>query len=112
MIYPLEIRKKALDHYKENNCKNLTAEVFGITKQTLYNWLKREKLGNLEAKKRKTGSYKIDEEELICYIKQHPDALLSDVAKVFNVENSTIFFILKKLGISLNKKYSSKRNRS
>jgi len=41
--YSLDLRKRVIKAVKSNMTKDKAAEVYEITKQTIYNWLKLEK---------------------------------------------------------------------
>jgi transposase len=100
MSYSLDFRKQI---FKIKERDQLTfqqsSERFGIPIRTLFRWQKR-----IEAKtKRNRPSIKIDMEALRKDVEQHPEHYQYERAVRFGVCQSTIFYALKRLGIS-NKK--------
>ena len=104
MAYSLDLRKRALEHLKKGNSRKETSFIFGVTTQTLANWIQREKEGNLPAKQRVSGSYKIDDEELKEFIRKTPDAYLYEISEHFKVTASAIFYACKRIGITFKKR--------
>ena len=107
MTYSLDLRKKALEYLKKGNSKKITALIFGVTTLSLTNWMKREYEGILPAKKRKKGSYKLDEYALKEYIQKNSDAYLHEISEYFKTTAQAIFYACKRLKITLKKRRSS-----
>tara|TARA_B100002052_G_scaffold248773_1_gene235720 strand:- start:509 stop:877 length:369 start_codon:yes stop_codon:yes gene_type:complete len=106
MTYSFDLRKKALEYLKKGNSKKATALIFGVTTRSLTNWEKREKKGNLAPNKRKTGSYKFNDQDLINYIQENSDAYLHEISKHFCTTPQAIFYACKRLKITLKKRRS------
>nr|NGY95643.1 hypothetical protein [Neochlamydia sp. AcF84] len=95
-------------NYIENGGPIATAsEVFGVTARNLTNWIKRKKPGCLASKKRRQSPNKIDSEKLKLYIKQTPDASLREIAEVFGVTITAVFYACKRLKITLKRRHPS-----
>jgi len=107
MTYSLDLRKKALEYLKKGNSKKITSLIFGVTTRTLTNWERRENEKNLAPKKRKKGSYKINEDALKEYIQKNPDAYLHEISEHFKTTAQAIFYACKRLKITLKKRLSS-----
>jgi transposase len=108
MVYSHDLRMKALSYIENGGSKEEACQIFGITLRTLFNWIKRKKQGCLAPnQKRQRKSYKIDEEKLKAYIKEHPDAYLREIAHAFEASISAIFYACKRLKINLKKRHHS-----
>ena len=104
MTYSHDLRKKALEYIEKGKSRKEAAIVFGISYRTIWNWILRKNKGILQPKKYKVNPRKIDNDSLIKYIKNHPDAYLREIAEEFNVDPSTIFYACKRLKITLKKR--------
>lgn len=100
MSYSLDFRKQVFKIKKQETLTfQETSERFGIPIRTLFRWQKQ-----LEPKiKRDKPSTKEDMEALRKDVEQNPDHYQYERAKRFGVGQSTIYYALKRLGIS-NKK--------
>ena len=104
MTYSLDLRKKALDYVESGGSQTQAASIFGVSARTIWNWIQRKKRGKLEAKTYKVPYRKIDNDLLIQYIQECPDAYLWELAEKFDVVPSAIFYACKRLKISLKKR--------
>ena len=53
MYYSIDLRKKVIEYLKKGKSKVEASKVFGVTRQTIYNWIRLEEKGELGGKKRK-----------------------------------------------------------
>ena len=104
MTYSLDLRKKALEYLEKGGTKQSAAEVFGVTRRTLDNWIHREKEDNLPPKRRRPSPSKIDSKKLRKYVQEHSDAYLKEIAKEFGSTLQAVFYACKRLKISLKKR--------
>ncbi|MGK5594802.1 MAG: IS630 transposase-related protein, partial [Parachlamydiaceae bacterium] len=82
MAYSTDLRKKALDYIEKGGSKEEASRIFGVTIRTLFNWIKRKKIGCLApSKRRERKPHKIENEKLKAYLKEHPDAYLREIAQ-------------------------------
>lgn len=100
MGYSLDFRKQV---FKTKEKESLTfqeaSDRFGVPIRTLFRWQER-----IEPKiKRNKPSTKVDMEALRKDVEQNPDHYQYERAEKFGVRQSTIYYALKRLGIS-NKK--------
>jgi len=110
MTYSQDLRTKALDYIENGSSKAEASRIFGVTTQTLFNWIKRKKQGKLPPKQtRKRVPYRIEEEKLKDYIAANPDSYLREIAKEFDLAISTVFYGCKRLKITLKKRHHSTR---
>lgn len=99
MSYDIKFRRQVLKiREKEGLSFSKVAELFGISKQTVYNWSKR-----IEEKKNRERTYKIDEEALAADVLSHPDSYLYERAERFKVSINYIWRALKRLGVTYKK---------
>lgn len=111
MTYSYDLRIKALDCIKKGWSKVQTSQVFGVTVQTLINWSKRERLGNLTPnRKREKKPLKLHPEKLKAYVEKYPDRYLREIAEEFGVTVTAVFYACKRLRITLKKRHPSIKN--
>jgi len=104
MTYSLDLRKSVLRYLKDGHTQKEAANIFNVYPKTVTNWVKKDRDGNLAAKKRENKPRKLDYEQLIKYIKNVPDAYLREIAKEFKVSITAIFYACKRLKITLKKR--------
>lgn len=110
MAYSYDLRTKALDYIEKGGSKVQAGQIFGVTVQTLINWVKRKKQGNLApATTRKRKPQKLETEKLKAYIEKHPDKYLREIAEEFGVTVTAVFYACKRLKITLKKRHPSTR---
>lgn len=108
MTYSHDLRIKALDYIEKGGSKAEASRIFGITTQTLFNWIKRNRKGNLSPNQiRRRHPYKIEAEKFKAYIEEHPDSYLREIAQEFGLAISTVFYGCKRLKITLKKRHRS-----
>jgi transposase len=108
MAYSHDLRIKALDYIERGGSKEDASRIFGITLRTLFNWIKRKKLGCLAPnRRRKRKPHKIDDEKLKTYIQEHPDHYLREIAHFFEATIAAVFYACKRLKITLKKRHPS-----
>ncbi len=112
--YSLDLRKRVIKAVKSNMTKDKAAEVYEITKQTIYNWLKLEKAqGNLKPKTgfQKGHSHGIkDLAAFRKFVDQHPDYTQEEMGEYFSVGSSTISRTLIKIGYTRKKRAKPMQN--
>lgn len=101
MTYSLDMRKRVVKFVKSGGSKTEAARVFSINPDTVYEWLKRE---DLRPKAHGPRTRKIDKQELIQHIEEHPEAFLRERAEHFGVHVNAIWVAMRNLG------YRKKKN--
>ena len=110
MTYSYDLRKRALDYIEKGGSQIEASQIFGVTVQTLINWSKRKRMGNLIPNPtRERKPQKLEAEKLKAYIKNHPDRYLREIAEEFGVTITAIFYACKRLKITLKKRRPSIR---
>ena len=97
MTYSLDLRERAISYVKQGGSKAEAARVFGINRQTLYNWFAAKDLAPKRCGPRRR---KIDKAALAAHVRAHPDAILRERAAHFGVRVNAIWVALGKLDIS------------
>lgn len=111
--YPNEFRMEVLKeiHAEEMSiCK--IADIYGISRGTLYDWLVKEKEGTLfEDNRHNAGRHpSTDTEEIIQYVRENPDAFQYEIAKMCNTSQFTVWRCLKSHGFTRKKKRKNTKN--
>jgi transposase len=104
--YSQDLRERVIKSYKEGMPKEDIVKLFRIGISTLNRWIKEyQRSGSIEAKKRtKYRKRKIEDEALKEYVAAHPSATLEEMGRYFKVSGVSIWYRLKKLGITRKKK--------
>jgi transposase len=80
-------------------------EAFGVDSKRYYSWKKQlEETGSLEYKPPKERNGKINKNELVRLLEEHPDWYVREFAEKFNVCPQAIDKMFKKLGVTRKKK--------
>jgi len=108
MSYSKDLREIVLKQIQKGESKTNVARRFEISRSRIYVWLAGGGIGKPGPKKAR----KVDETALVQMIKQKPDLMLKELAKNFKVDQSTISYALKRLGISRKKNVSLRRSKA
>ena len=111
--YDLSLRERVLSYLEVGHGgKAEAAKVFGVARQTIYNWMKQKKLkGHLRPMPRGERKRCLDRKSLLAYFSQHPDAYLLEVGNHFRVSSTAIFKACKRWKITRKKKLILQRKR-
>ena len=94
MTYSLDLRKRAISFVKQGGNKSDAARIFGINRQTLYNWLSTK---DIQPKRCGPRRRKLDKVALAAHVRDYPDALLRERAEHFGVHVNAIWVALRRL---------------
>jgi len=113
MQYSEKFRKEVMEYIDRSCSQDYVAKLFNISSKTVWNWVKqRKELGHLKPKQTTERRHrKLPKEELIQYVKDHPDAYIREIAAHFKCGKTSVQNRLKKLGISRKKNSSVQRAR-
>lgn len=107
VAYSFDLRTRAVDLINSGKRVEEIAELLKISKATLYNWLARNKKGNLKPKVnwQKGHSHKItDLDKFREFVDANKDCTLNELAEKWsNVKKSTIDRALRKIGYTKKK---------
>ena len=98
MSYSSDLRRRAIDYVSLTGNKSEAARIFGIHRQTLYNWLK-EETSSAASKTPRFRRRKLDKAALADHVRDFPDALLRERAVHFGVHVNAVWVALKRLNI-------------
>ena len=101
MAYNIQLRKKILEYIKKGHSARQDADVFSVSKSTIYEWVKRKDLTPIL---NHTKGYKLNNKKLEEFIRQNQDIYGYELAEKFNVAPSSMSEKLKKIG------YTNKKN--
>lgn len=105
-FYSEDLRERVIAFIDEGGSKANACRIFKIGHNTIYLWIRqRQSRGTIKPKLR--GKYKarlLDDAKLSEHVKNHPDATLVEMAKVFSVSHVAIWKALRRLKITHKKK--------
>jgi len=101
MGYSLDLRERVVGYVQEGGSPTTAAQIFKVSRATVYRWLNRE---DLRPTKVKTRKRKIDLAALQQDVDQYPEARLKERAQRFGVQPSAIYYALRKLQITRKKR--------
>ncbi len=111
MGYSTDLRKRVIQFVEEGGSVMEAASVFSVTRQTIYNWIKKKKeTGTLKDKIQGRPWRKLNPEALLAYVKSYPDLTLAEYAEHFGTISSTICEAFKRLRISRKKRHCDTKN--
>jgi len=111
--YSEDMRKAALDAVSRGESRKEIIKFFGISLKTLANWIKLKRSGE-DLRPNKRGSYKEAKsvrERLLEVISRQPDLTLDELSELLSKHRTTIFYHLKKLGVTRKKNDATRRTR-
>jgi transposase len=105
MAYGIDFIKRAVAYRQNGHSLQQLREAFGIPPETYYKWANNLETGYYEIEKGiQERKRKIDREELKNAVADKPDAYLYELAELFECSPQAIFYMLKKLNITLKKR--------
>ena len=96
MTYSLDLRERVVGYVRSGGSKAEAARRFGVHRDTVYEWLTRDKLA---PKPHGQRHRKIDKNKLRAHVRTHPDMLLRERCKIFNVTIQALSYALKTMNI-------------
>ena len=108
MSHSKDLREKAVKYVENGGTIKDACHIFEVSRSSFQRWRNlKNTTGLLQPKPRITSPYKIDNEALISYINEHPDAYLNEIASHFNVTSACVSIALKRLKITRKKSLHS-----
>jgi putative transposase len=108
--YSLDLRKKVISFVTKGGSKREAAKLFTIGEDTVYRWIRRDKLRDLAPKKRTDFPTKVPLETLRKYVEDHPDHTLKEIGEAVNLSASKVWKHLQKLNLTRKKRPHSTKN--
>ena len=104
MGYSKDFKERAVEYRLEGHTVAETSKIFGIGTNTLNRWLRQYKeTGDLSKKPLNRTFKKIDPVKLKAFLKEHPDAILKEIAEQFDCTAEAARKALKRNGITRKK---------
>jgi putative transposase len=107
--YALDLRERVVNFIKSGGSKVEAARRFDLARSSVYRYLEAAKTGALAPKTSWGHWRKLDPQKLQAQVKQHPDATLKELQKVFGVSHHAIWVRLGQLGFTLKKTHKISR---
>jgi transposase len=105
MAYSKDFIKRAVAYKQEGHSFKQLQEAFGISSATYYDWKKKLGNGYYDIKIKRERQRKIDKEKLKQAVAEKPDAYLYELAEQFNCTPQAVFYMLRKLHVTLKKDF-------
>ena len=103
MAYSNDYRKRAIEYKDTGRTFVELREAFKIPPRTYCDWKRKFAEGHYDRKVKRQRKRKIDREKLRQAVAEKPDAYLRELAKQFDCTTQAVFYMLRKLGITLKK---------
>jgi transposase len=101
--YGLDLRERVVKFIKSGGSKAEAARRFELGRRTVYRYLPAMEAGTLAPKTSWGHWRKLDPHKLHAHVKQHPDATLKELQRVFGVSHHAVWVRLRQLGFTLKK---------
>jgi len=110
MAYSDDYRKRAVEYRDSGHTFAELREAFKIPARTYYDWKQKFADGYYDMKVTRTRRRKIDREKLRQAVAEKPDAYLRELAEQFACTEQAVFYMLRKLDITLKENPSRAAN--
>lgn len=108
MAYGQDFRYCVVENIASGMSWSDASRIFKISYDTIGRWLRkhREGIELCDAPRKEYKKQKVDKEQLVRMVEEHPDATLEELAQPFGVAHSVIDYHLRKLGITRKKNHA------
>jgi transposase len=104
MAYSIDLRERLVEYVESGHKIVEACRIFKVSRQTARKWIRLKKeTGSVARKIYRHGAIKLNDQELIDYVRDNPDLTLEEYAKKFNMSPSGIWRAFKRLKITLKK---------
>lgn len=109
--YDNDLRDKVVNYFNQGNTITSTTQIFNIARDTVKNWVKLAKVGELYRILPRKGRSPLDNDKVIDYVNLNPDLYNREIADVFNTSPESIrrLLIRNNYTIKKNKRYTESR---
>ena len=105
MAYSKDTRAMVLNYLAKGHTYEEAREELGVGSSTIKGWKRLlNETGSLEKRRKQRRPSKFPSEELKSYVKEHPEATLSEIAEYFGGSISGAHDALARVGISFKKR--------
>jgi transposase len=109
MTYSEDLRKRVMAFIETGGSITAASERFKVSRWCIYDWKKRKVLA--PERKRPCTPWKLNPEVLKAHVEAFPDAYQRERALALGVSHHAIYYGLKRLGITLKKHRSLRREK-
>ncbi len=110
--YSEDLHVRVVEYVKSRHTYREAAEIFGVSPRAIFRWRKLDKEGkSLKFEPVPRSPHRVNYEELLAYVKEHPDAYLREISAHFSVGITTIWTALKRLGVEKTQNLPRSRSR-
>jgi len=103
MAYSIDYKRRAVEYKDSGHTFDELRDTFKIPPITYYDWKEKLENGYYNTKPKRERLRKIDKEKLKQAVAENPDAYLYELAQLFGCTVQAVFYMLKKLKITLKK---------
>lgn len=107
--YEMDLRERVVKFVDGGGSKAEAARRFSLGRRTVYRYLAAAQKGQLAPQKSWGHWRKLDPQKLRAYVKQHSDATLKELQKVFGVSHQALWVRLRQMGFTLKKSHAISR---
>lgn len=107
--YALDLRERVVKFLGAGGAKVEAARRFGVGRRTVYRYLEAAQKDMLTPKTSWGHWRKLDPQKLRAHVKQHPDATLKELQRVFGVSQQALWVRLGQMGFTLKKTHKISR---
>ena len=104
------VRPTKISFVVQGASKRAAAKLFNIGEDTIYRWMRLNKLGDLSARKHSNFPTKVPIETLRKYVEKHPDHTLKEIGMAVGLHTSKVWKHLKTLKLTRKKRPHSIKN--
>ena len=105
----LDLRERVVRFVAAGGTRAEAARVFRLGERSVYRYLAAAKANTLAPKTSWGHWRKLDPAKLQAHVRQHPDATLQELQKVFGVSHNAVWVRLRQLGFTLKKTHKISR---
>ena len=107
--YTLDLRERVVKFVEAGGIRAEAARLFRLGERTVYRYLAAAKTNALAPKTSWGRWRKLDPAQLQAHVRQHPDATLQELQRVFGVSPNAVWVRLRQLGFTLKKTHQISR---
>ena len=110
-MYSKDLRERVLSYLAEGHTVESAVAIFKVSRAAIAGWEKLyRETGSLDRRPLNRKHKKLDPQQLMVYVQEHPDAYLQEIGAAFGCTGEAVRQALIKLKVTLKKKRSSTKN--
>ena len=105
MAYSRDLRERVLAYLEQGHTQESAVGIFKVSRTAIVRWVRQyRETGSLDRKPLNRKPKKLDPQELIAYVTNHPEAYLREIGAVFGCSGEAVRRALLKVKITLKKR--------